>query len=150
MRQVSVAIGKAKIKILKMNGEPIPVEDLKIKVWNELDTNMEVPNFYRISLTGRKPPLVLSFKYKYSDTYLYMYGSFTVENPSQNNCDLVRRGRPKHVKVCPRDLVKGDAHTFGSMNYFYLKLQSNDKIEIMPEFRQWNRDKLEKAYTFLT
>jgi hypothetical protein len=81
-----------------------------------------MPFYCKLILTRYRPPVVIEIKYQDEiGPDLIMFGSFSSEEPSQNKCDVYKKGRPTMIVVYPNNDTQ--AKSFGedeafNMNFF--------------------------------
>jgi hypothetical protein len=66
-----------------------------------IDCIESVPNFFKIPVKNMFGPCVIVIKYQCADSNFEIFGSFNSKEPSIQQHDLRKRGRPGRISVMP-------------------------------------------------
>ena len=105
---------------------------INIGEWTDFEMGKGIPQYSKVFLQMKRPPLVIEFKYTNPETRLKVYGSFKNEEPNAKDNFLAMEGRFGKIKVDP---TRGKGKSFGMLNWFYFSLEGPDQIKIRCKFQ---------------
>jgi len=105
------------------------VPEIKDRQFYHLEICEGAPYNCKIALAYRKPPLLVSIMYENPNHRgLNFYGSFKHKEPAATANEVLRTGKPTSIRVAP--LGSDKAIDFGSEAFFYMTIESDEKLRI--------------------